>query len=160
VIVSANTFGPTWRVIPSIWQFMRYLRGFFRKRRAKPAGDLATALLQAEEAGDTLSEDEELAMVFLLIIAGPETTVNLISSGVLALLQHPDQLGKLRGDPSLVRPAVEELLRYTAPVLLSTERYAREDVTVCGVTIPRGEMTFAALGSANRDEMVFENPDF
>jgi cytochrome P450 len=100
-----------------------------------------------------------LAMVFLLLIAGHETTVNLIGSGVLALLEHPDQVEKLRGDPALIKSAVEELLRYTAPVFMSTERYAREDVNLHGVTIPRGEMTFGVLRSANRDEKVFQNPD-
>ncbi|MGI8732058.1 MAG: cytochrome P450, partial [Pyrinomonadaceae bacterium] len=96
---------------------------FFKIRRRDPQDDLATALIQAEEAGDKLSEDELLAMVFLLLVAGHETTVNLIGSGVLALLEHSDQMEKLRRDPSLVKPAVEELLRFTAPVFMSTERY-------------------------------------
>jgi cytochrome P450 len=121
--------------------------------------DLVSALIRAEEAGDKLSEDELLAMVFLLLIAGHETTVNLIGSGTLALLEHPDEMEKLRRGPTLIMPAVEELLRYTAPVFMSTERYAREDVTVHGVTIPRGELTLGVIGSANRDETVFENPD-
>jgi cytochrome P450 PksS len=85
--------------------------------------------------------------------------VNLIGSGVLALLEHPEQAERLRRYPALIKPAVEELLRYTAPVFMSTERYAREDVEIHGVTIPRGEMTFGVIGSANRDETVFENPD-
>jgi cytochrome P450 len=139
--------------------FIRYLRRFFKVRRRGPRDDLASALIEADEAGDKLSEDELLAMVFLLLIAGHETTVNLIGSGVLALLEHPDQMEKLRAEPALIKPAVEELLRYTAPVFMSTERYAREDVTLHGVTIPRGEMTFGVIGSANRDETVFENPD-
>jgi cytochrome P450 PksS len=159
VIVSVNQFSNNWRVIPAIWMFNRYLRGFFKMRRADPRDDLASALIQAEEAGDTLSEDELLAMVFLLLIAGHETTVNLIGSGTLALIEHPDQMEKLRRDPSLIKPAVEELLRYTAPVFMSTERYAREKVTIEGVTIPRGELTLGVIGSANRDETVFENPD-
>jgi Cytochrome P450 len=86
-----------------------------------------------------------------LLVAGHETTVNLIGSGTLELLQHPDQMKKLRRDPTLIKSAVEELLRYTAPVFMSTERYAREDVTIQGVTIPRGEMTLGVIGSANRD---------
>lgn len=157
-VVALSSPNPTVRVIPAIWMFIRYLRHFFKVRRRDPQDDLASALIQAEEAGDKLSEDELLAMVFLLLIAGHETTVNLIGSGVLALLEHPDQMEKLRGQPSLIKPAVEELLRYTAPVFMSTERYAREDVTLHGVTIPRGEMTFGVIGSANRDETVFENP--
>ena len=116
-------------------------------------------MAQAEEAGDKLSEDELMAMVFLLLAAGHETTVNLIGNGTLALLEHPDQMDKLRNDPALIKPAVEELLRYTSPVEMATERYAREDVTMAGVTIPRGEMVFAVIASANRDERQFAEPD-
>jgi len=90
---------------------------------------------------------------------GHETTVNLIGNGTLALLQHPDQMERLRSDPSLIKAAVEELLRYCGPLETATERYAREDVTIAGVTIPRGEFVFAALASANRDERQFPNPD-
>src|SRR5579883_2050086 len=98
-------------------------------------------------------------MIFLLLVAGHETTVNLIANGMLALLEHPDQLERLRNDPSLIKPAVEEMLRYASPVETATERYAREDVTLAGVTIPRGEMVFAVLASANRDERQFPDPD-
>ena len=158
-VVSLSSPNVTMRVIPSVWMFIRYLRRFFKVRRRNPQDDLATALIEAEEAGDKLSEDELLAMVFLLLIAGHETTVNLIGSGTLALLEHADEMEKLRRDPSLIKPAVEELLRYTAPVFMTTERYARENVTIHGATIPRGEMTLGVIGSANRDEKVFENPD-
>jgi cytochrome P450 PksS len=159
VIVSVNQFNNNWRVIPAIWKFIRYLRSFFKIRRADPRNDLVSTLIQAEEAGDTLSEDELLAMVFLLLVAGHETTVNLIGSGTFELLQHPEQMDKLRCEPSLIQPAIEELLRYTSPVFMSTERYARQDVPIQGVTISRGEMTLGVIGSANRDERVFENPD-
>jgi cytochrome P450 PksS len=159
VIVSVDQFNANWRVIPAIWMFNRYLRRFFKVRHADLRDDLVSALIQGEEAGDRLSEDELLAMVFLLLVAGHETTVNLIGSGTLELLQHPDQMEKLRRDPTLIKSAVEELLRYTAPVFMSTERYAREDVTIQGMTIPRGEMTLGVIGSANRDGTVFENPD-
>jgi cytochrome P450 len=138
VIVSVNAFNVTWRVFPAVWQFTRYLRRFFAARRADPRDDLTSTLIQAEEAGDRMSGDELLAMVFLLLIAGHETTVNLIGGGVLELLRHPDQMDRLRRDPSLVRTAVEELLRYTSPVFLATERYAREDLELGGVAIPRG----------------------
>lgn len=159
VIVSVNQFNSNWRVLPAIWQFNRYLRRFFKIRRADPQDDLVSALIRAEEAEDKLSEDELLAMVFLLLVAGHETTVNLIGSGALALLQHPDQLQKLRRAPALVKTAVEELLRYTSPVFMSTERYAREDVIIHGATIKRGEMALGVIGSANRDEKVFEKPN-
>jgi cytochrome P450 PksS len=147
------------RVIPNVWLFLRYLRRFFETRRRDPQNDLATALITAEEAGDKLSRDELLAMVFLLLIAGHETTVNLIGNGMLALFEHPEAMNRLRDDPLIIKLAVEELLRYTSPVLMSTERYARVDVTIHGVTIPRGEMTLGVIGSANRDEAVFDNPD-
>ena len=98
-------------------------------------------------------------MVVLLLIAGHETTVNLIASGTLALLQHPDQLTRLKQDPARIKPAVEELLRYTSPVEIATERFAREDVTIAGTTIPRGELVLAVLASANRDERRFDKPD-
>jgi cytochrome P450 PksS len=116
-------------------------------------------LIQAEETGDKLNEDELLAMVFLLLIAGHETTVNLIGNGTLALIENPHEMRKLQNEPSLVKPAVEELLRYTSPVFMTTERHALENATVHGVTIPRGEMTLGVIGSANRDESVFDSPN-
>jgi cytochrome P450 PksS len=162
VIVAVDQFKANWRVIPAIWMFNRYLRGFFKARRDDLRDDLVSALIQAEEAeeaGGRLSEDELLAMVFLLLAAGHETTVNLIAGGTLELLRQPDQKEKLRSAPALIKSAVEELLRYTAPVFMSTERYAREGVTIQGVAIPRGEMALGVIGSANRDETVFENSD-
>ena len=159
-IVSGNPSG--WqmlKVIPYVWMFLRFIRKLVRAKRVQPQNDLLTALVQAEEAGKQLSEDELVAMVFLLLVAGHETTVNLIGNGVLALLQNPDQLQRLRGDPSLVESAVEELLRYGSPLETATERYAREDVTIAGVTIPRGSLVFAVIASANRDEQHFTEPD-
>ena len=147
------------RLIPSVWPLMRYLRKQFKQRRSDPKDDLITALVQAEEAGDKLSEDELLAMGFLLLVAGHETTVNLIASGTLALLEHPEQMEMLMHNPSLIKPTVEELLRYTSPVQIATERFTREDVEIAGTMIPRGELVLAVIGSANRDERQFENPD-
>ena len=120
---------------------------------------MLSGLVHAQEAGERLSEGEVVAMVCLLLIAGHETTVNLIGNGMLTLLQHPDQMEKLRNDPSLIRSAVEELLRYDPPLETATDRFSTEDLTVAGVMIPRGEIVFAALGSANRDERQFANPD-
>lgn len=147
------------QMVPASWFFMRYLRQLFEERRLRPTDDLVTALVQAEEAGDKLSEDELLAMVFILLVAGHETTVNLIASGMLALLEHPDELARLRAEPSLIRTGIEELLRYTNPVETATDRYAAEDLTLGGVEIKRGELVIAALASANRDESVFANAD-
>lgn len=145
--------------VPSVWRFTRYIRDLIAQRRASPGDDLLSALVQAEESGDKLTPDELLSMVFLLLVAGHETTVNLISGGTLALLQHPEQLERLRKNPGLIEPAVEELLRYVSPVELSSERFVLEDFSVAGVTIPRGDMVFAVIGSANRDERQFKEPD-
>ena len=158
-VLSVSSSRDMMRALPAALAFVRYLRKMFERRRIDPKDDLMTALVQAEEAGDKLSEDELLAMGFLLLVAGHETTVNLIASGTLALLENPEQMEKLKEDPSLIGPAVEELLRYTSPVDMATERYACEDVKVAGTTIPRGELVLAVLGSANRDERHFENPD-
>ncbi len=138
---------------------MRYIQNLIAARRADPGGDLVSALVLAEEAGDRLNEEELLAMIFLLLVAGHETTVNLIGNGTLALLEHPDQMEKLRKDPTLIRTAVEEMLRFYSPVETATERYAREDVKVGGATIPRMPGPRAAIASANRDERQFPNPD-
>jgi len=159
-IVSSNATGfGMLLAIPRVVAFVRYLRKLIASRRAVPQADLVSALVSSEEAGDQLSGDELLAMVFLLLIAGHETTVNLIGNGTLALLENPDQMETLRQDPTLIRTAVEELLRYASPLETATERYAREDVTIEGVTIPQGSLVFAALASANRDDRRFPNPD-
>jgi cytochrome P450 len=147
------------RAIPSLIAFMTYLRGLVRRLRADPQEGLLTALVQVEEAGDRFSEDELLAMAFLLLIAGHETTVKLIASGMLALFEHPDQTERLRADPTLIKPAVEELLRFTNPLETATERYARDDLMIADAVIPRGALVLAVLASANRDESQFPRPD-
>ena len=158
-VVSVSSGRDLLRALPAALSFVRYLRKLVERRRADPQDDLITALIRAEEAGDKLTEDELLAMAFLLLVAGHETTVNLIASGTLALLEHPEQTERLRHDSSLVKPAVEELLRYTSPVEMATERYARKDAEIGDTTIPRGELVLAVLGSANHDERHFEDPD-
>lgn len=157
--ISAGTNHNLFVLIPSILGFMAYLKKLVKARRSHPQDDLITALVQAKEGSDQLSEDEILAMIILLLIAGHETTVNLIGSGTLALLEHPDQLAKLRNEPVLIKPAIEELLRFVCPVETATERYACEDITIAGTTIPRGELVLAAIGSANRDVHYFNDPD-
>ncbi|MBW3571321.1 MAG: cytochrome P450 [Gemmatimonadetes bacterium] len=158
-ILSASGPADLLALLPSVWMLFRYLRRLFAARRAEPRDDLITALVQAEEEGDRLDEDELLGMVFLLLAAGHETTVNLIGSAALALLRHPDQAAALRADPSLIRTAVEELARFTSPVELATERYARDDLKLHGVRIRRGEMVLGVIGSANRDPAHFDHPD-
>jgi cytochrome P450 len=146
-------------LLPHMQAFTDYLRTMFEEKRRNPKDDLISGLVRAEEAGDKLSEDELLAMVFLLLVAGHETTVNLIGNGMLALLQHPDQLQKLREDPSLIEPAIEELLRYDGPVETSTERFAREDIAIGGTVIPKGEMVMVVIASADHDPERFADPD-
>jgi cytochrome P450 len=158
VAANASRWGVV-RAIPSVIAFLRFIRRLVRDRKAEPRDDLLGALVRAEEAGDRLDEDELVAMIFLLLVAGYETTVNLIGNGVRALLVHPEQLARLREDPALMRTAVEELLRYDSPLETATERFAREDLEIAGVTIPRGEQVFVALASANRDERQFPEPD-
>lgn len=126
-------------------------------KRENPADDLLTALINAEDEGDVLDEDELIAQTLLLYIAGHETTVNLIGGGALALLRDPGQLALLRDDPGLVANAVEEMLRYDSPVQAS-RRITLEPVTVGGVEIPAGAFVMASLASANRDE-GFWGPD-
>ncbi len=135
-----------------------YFRGLIAQRRAAPRADMLSELIAAEEAGDRLSENELLATCILLLIAGHETTVNLIGNGTLALLRHPGQLRRLREDPGLIGTAVEELLRYDGPVQ-RTARIPSEDVTFGSCTIAKGEMVMPFIGAADRDPAQFPEPD-
>jgi cytochrome P450 PksS len=138
--------------------FIHYIKEFLSEKRAHPGDDLTSSMIQAEERGDTLNEIELISTIFLLIVAGHETTVNLIGSGMLALLQHPDQIDLLRADLSLLPATIEELLRYTAPVGLSTPRWASEDISMHGQVIHKGQMVFASLMGANIDPQQFSEP--
>jgi cytochrome P450 len=135
-----------------------YFRGLIAERRVLPRDDLLSGLIAAEEAGDRLSEDELLATCILLLVAGHETTVNLIGNGTLALLRHPGELRRLRENPALIASAVEELLRYDGPVQ-RTARMPSDDVQVGGRTIARGEMVMPFIGAADRDPAQFPDPD-
>jgi cytochrome P450 len=145
--------------LPYVWFLTRYFRKLFVQHRARPGDDLLSALVQAEESGDRLDEDELLAMASLLLLAGYETTLHMIGSAALALLEHPDQRARFVSEPDLAASAIEELFRYTTPVEMTTPRIPREDVTLASVTIPRGDLVVGILGSANRDESVFKDPD-
>jgi cytochrome P450 len=142
----------------AVMQIINALNQQVEDRRRQPRDDLLSALVAAEEAGDRLTHEELLATVTLLFIAGHETTMNLIGNGVYALLRHPDQLARLKGDPSLVRDAVEELLRFDGPVHL-TGRIPTESITVAGVAIPAGFQVVTLLAAANRDPARFAHPD-
>ena len=146
-------------IVSDMRAFTCYLRAMLEEKRKNPEGDLVSALVQAEEAGDVLGDDELVGMVLLLLIAGHLTTADLIGTGVLALLQHPGQLQKLKDAPSLIEPAVEELLRHGSPLERSTERFAREDVAVGGTVIPKGETVLVVIAAANRDPERFPDPD-
>jgi pimeloyl-[acyl-carrier protein] synthase len=135
-----------------------YLRGIIAERRREPADDLITAMIAAREHGDLLSEGELVAMCNLLLVAGHETTVNLLAGGVLALLRHPGEADRLRRRPALITTAVEELLRWVPPVQW-TGRVAAAELQIGGRRILRGQSVVGLLGAANRDPDVFADPD-
>jgi cytochrome P450 len=146
------------RVLDARDALFDYLDGIIAQRRRQPDDDLITRLIAVQEQGDTFSHNELLVMCNLLLVAGHETTVNLIGNGVLTLLEHPDQLERLRRDPGLARTAVEELLRYTSPVQW-TGRVATEVIELDGRTIQPGQTVIGVLAAANRDPEVFADPD-
>ncbi|WP_033101317.1 MULTISPECIES: cytochrome P450 [Thermoactinomyces] len=159
-IIDANNHPDRMRKAgPKIKAFVAYLQELVEKRRQNSTDDLISSLVHAEAEGDKLSEKELYAMIFLLIVAGHETTVNLIGNGVLALLENPDQMALLQQNPELIQTAVEEFLRYYSPVEFTTNRFAIEDVNWHGETIKKGDMVLVALASANRDPEQFVNPD-
>jgi cytochrome P450 len=142
----------------AIGHLLEYLRGVIAARRRAPADDLISAMIEAQEERDALSDVELLATSNLLLLAGHETTTNLIGNGTLALLRHPEELARLRGDPSLLHAAVEELLRYDSPVQ-ATVRVATEDVEIGGQKIAAEAIVITGLGAGNRDPAVFAEPD-
>ena len=135
-----------------------YFRPIVMERRTAPQGDIVSALAQAEEEGDRLTEREVLNMLRLLLIAGNETTTNLIGNGILVLLRHPDQVQRLRDDPSLIPAAVEELLRFDSPVQTDFRRVL-EDCELNGFPLRKRENLVLLLGAANRDPATFDDPD-
>jgi cytochrome P450 len=159
LLASATSWKGMARNAPSFFGFLRYIRNLVADRRKHPQEDLISALVAAEEAGNKLNEDELVSMILLLLVAGYETTVNLIGNGTLALLENPDQLERLRHNPSFVPSAVEEFVRYYSPLDFAQSRGARTDITIAGVTIPAGSAVVASIGSANRDEAQFKRPD-
>jgi cytochrome P450 PksS len=147
------------KLLPAIFGFTNYLRKLCRQRRQEPGDDLITALVQAQQEGDRLSENELIAMGILLLVAGHETTVNLIGNGALALLENPDQMEKLRRHPEHMKTAIEEFLRYYSPVEVTTDRFTTADTEFGGVMIPKGSVVLGVLASANRDERRFTDAD-
>ncbi|WP_257031402.1 cytochrome P450 [Paenibacillus sp. FSL W7-1088] len=139
--------------------FVDYLQELITDRRNHIQQDLVSDLISIEEEGDKLTEQELYALVFVLIIAGHETTVNLIGNGMLALLEHPQQKQLLMEQPALIQAAVEEVLRFNGPAEISNVRWAAENVDFQGIQIRQGDMMLVALSSANRDSSRYENPD-
>lgn len=139
--------------------FGEYTAQLVADKRRHPADDLISQLIVIEEEGDRLSEAELISMITLLIFAGHETTSNLIATGALMLLDHPEQLEKLKADLSLVPSAVEELLRFNGPATIAGPRFATEDIELAGQQIKKGDMVIPVLKSANRDERQFTQPE-
>jgi len=138
---------------------LNYFKALLNEKRVHPGNDLISSLIRVEENADALSELELLSMIWLLFVAGHETTVNLIGNGTLALLRHPEQLRRLQNDPALIVSAVEELLRYTAPVSLSDRRWASEDIRMHGNLIRTGEIVLVSLLAVNADPQQFHDPE-
>ena len=136
-----------------------FIRNLIARKREEPGDDILTALITAEEEGERLSEDELVAMVFLLIIGGYETTLHSITNGVRTLLEHPAQLERLRGEPDLWESATQEIIRHRGPVHGTKPQYATEDVTLHGYTIKKGTPVIPMLGAANHDPRAFDKPD-
>lgn len=135
-----------------------YFRGILASRRRRPQDDLITDLLAAEVDGERLNEDQILTFCMLLLTAGHITTVNLIANAMVCLIEHPQAIEAMRRDPELIPKGLEEVLRYRSPVQWLV-RFASQDVILGGERISEGDMVFAFVGSANRDEAVFEDPE-
>jgi cytochrome P450 len=136
-----------------------YLVKLVQDKRTDPGDDIVSALVQASDDDDRLSERELTAMAFLLLVAGHETTVNLIGNGILALMRDPAQFAALRADRSLLPGAIEEFLRYEGPVTNATLRYTTEPTEIGGVTVPAASFVVLSLGAANRDPHRYPEPD-
>lgn len=137
----------------------KFVRGLIDRKRKNPGDDILSNLIHAEEDGVQLNDDEILAMTFLLIVGGFETTLHLITNGVRTLLEHPAQLERLLDDPQLWDSAIEEIVRHRGPVHGTKLQYAAEDMILHGVTLKRGTPVMPMLGAANHDPRVFEKPD-
>lgn len=146
------------QILQSRREFRAYFEAMIEDRRRAPREDLVSDLCRAETGDEPLRPDEVLAMTILLLIAGNITTTNLIGNGTLALLQHPEAMGRLRREPALIPGFLEEVLRYDGPVKILTRR-ATEEVTLSGVTIPEGAIVVPLIAAANRDPEVFPDPD-
>jgi cytochrome P450 len=158
-LMSATSLWGVVRFLPALFKLVAYFRRHFEECRRQPRPGLMTALVQAEEDRDKLSENELVAMAFLLLVAGHETTLHLIGGGVLALIEGPEQRASLLADWSLGPSAVEELLRFVCPVQIAKPRYVARDIDFHGQKLRRGEVLIPVLASANTDPGRFANPE-
>ncbi|HET7578822.1 MAG TPA: cytochrome P450 [Bacillales bacterium] len=159
LVESPNNPDPSQQAETYSEAFIGYLMELVAKRRNDPQDDLISKLIQVEEEGEKLTEEELYSLVMVLIIAGHETTVNLIGNGVLALLEHPAEMKKLKDEPALIPSAIEEILRYNGPVEVSSDRWAAETFEFRGKMIQKGDLVLVALDSADRDPRQFEDSD-
>jgi cytochrome P450 len=157
-IISATSIAQTLPLLPDALALNSFFKKLIKIRQNDPQDDLITALVKAEAEGERLSEDELIAMLFLLLLAGHETTVNLIGNTTLALLEHPEQFARLKANMGLIDSAIEEGLRFASPTQIVAPRFALEDIDLNGCLIPEGSGLTPWVASANRDEAVFENP--
>ncbi len=148
-----------WRAFRGMFKVNDYLKGTIEECRRNPRPGLLSALVEVEQDGESLDDEELLSMAFLLLFAGHETTVHLLDGAIVTLLEHPEQLDRLRGDWSKVDLAVDEVLRYFSPIQVTKPRYASRDVEIDGVTIPRGDFLMPLLASANCDPAAFDDPE-
>src|SRR5262249_50610578 len=158
-IMSVTSLWGLLRFMPALFRLVAYFERHFEQCRRRPRPGLMTALVQAEQDGDRLSQDELLAMAFLLLVAGHETTVHLIGGGTLALLEAPEQKERLMTDWSLLPSAVEELLRFVSPVQMSEPRYVIRDLKFHGQSLRRGDYIVALLGAAHAHPARFPDPE-
>ena len=152
---AVETLRPVQKAVQELTQFFRQA---VAERRNQKGNDLISLLLDIEEDGDVLTEEEVHAQCVMLLFGGHETTRNLVGNGMFTLLRHPEEMVELRENPGLIRSAVEELLRYESPVQYTT-RMAKEQLEICGVRLRKGEPILCILGAANRDVSQFRDPD-
>jgi cytochrome P450 len=144
--------------LDALINFIGYFSNLVDERKKDLGDDLLSKMIQAEEHGVTLTQAELSATCILLLVAGHETTVNLLSGGLLQLIRHPDQMERMRNDPTVLRTGIEEMTRYVSPVQL-TGRAALDEIECGGVTINKGEFMLLLLASANRDPEIFKDPE-
>ncbi|MDF1751394.1 MAG: cytochrome P450 [Verrucomicrobiales bacterium] len=158
-MLKSNNLFELIRLLPKFKELTNYFEGLFETVRANPGPGLISALVHAEEDGDQLDKDELMTMVYLLFVAGHETTVHLLSGGLWALEKFPEERERLRKAPAIIETGIDELLRFVSPVMITKPRFAKQDMEFHGTQVRRGEMIIGFLAAANFDEAVFEDPE-